>query len=373
LLNFMAIVVEAFTVIVRNATLAARYPGGVDGLGRDCPNATFCSDDHLSRIAFMVREDADAFMAQMAAKGLTPSLKQAAADVVLVTSSGGASLPCTWLELGTSGKTSIAWLSGTPPGEIRGPAGWDPNAAPLRFISPEEMKERFEFVRTQGNVDVYRDKQTGKELFTGRTRPVADEARHNELYEQATGLVQGLIHIHGQTPAVVTPERRQRLDKAIALFKEVIDINPGNWAAMWLLGKVYQALGDYPKGLEWFSRAHRTNPDQPDVAREAAIAAMDSGRPAEAIAFCRRAIEASPTDPGLRANLALALLFSGQPSEALSIAEEALRRVPSDPITAKIVAVIKQVVSGSEKCPHTMQEMQRLAARGRKPWWMFWK
>jgi tetratricopeptide (TPR) repeat protein len=370
----MAIVVEAFTVIIRNATLAAKYPGGLDGFRRDCPNATFCTDNSISRVAFMARNDADAFIAQIAARGLTPSIKQAAEEVALVTASNGPAIPCAWLELGSSGKTPVAWLSGTQQGAISAPAGWDPNAAPLRFMSPEEMKDRLEFVRSQDNMDVYRDKLTGKVLFTARTRPTGNEVRHDELYDQATTLIQGLILVHGQVPVVVTPERRERLNKAIALFKEVIDINPGNWAAMWQLGKIYQALEEYAKGLEWFSRAHRTNPDQPDVAREAAIAAMDSGRPAEAIAFCKRAIEASPTDAGLRSNLALALLFSGQPSEALQVAEEAQGRRPSDQITAKIVAVIKQVVSGSEKCPRNMQDMQRLAARVKtKAWWMFWK
>jgi tetratricopeptide (TPR) repeat protein len=138
----------------------------------------------------------------------------------------------------------------------------------------------------------------------------------------------------------------------------VVRINPANWAAMWLLGKIHQRLAEYELGLHWFSRAHRVNPDQPDVAREAAIAAMDAGRPEEAIPFCERAIEVSLDDPGLRANLALALLFSGNPVEAQRIAQEALARDPRDAITAQLVRIIEEVVGGRRPCPHHMRDLQ---------------
>ena len=65
----MAIVIEGYSVVIRNATLAARYPGGVEGYRRDCPNGSFCADEHLSRLGFMVQSDADVFVAQLAAQG----------------------------------------------------------------------------------------------------------------------------------------------------------------------------------------------------------------------------------------------------------------------------------------------------------------
>ena len=33
------------------------------------------------------------------------------------------------------------------------------------------------------------------------------------------------------------------------MFEEVIRLNAGNWAAMWMLGKVYQRLGEYADDL----------------------------------------------------------------------------------------------------------------------------
>jgi tetratricopeptide (TPR) repeat protein len=354
----MAVLIEAFSVVVRNSTLAASYPGGVEGYRQDCPNGSFCADEHLSRVGFMAQGDADHFTAQLAAKGLTPFRKGTAADVALVSSSAGPLRPCAWLELGRWGPAVIAWLAGSKPGDLHAPAGWNAER-PMQPMSPEEAKRRLELVRSEDSIDVYRDRETGQELYVGRAAPNPDvsRSRHDDLYKQGCTLIEGLILIHGEAPAELGPDARRRLGRAVGLFEEVVRINPGNWAAMWLLGKAHQRLGEYARGLDWFARAHRVNPEQPDVAREAAIAAMDAGRPAEAVGYCERAIEANPDDPGLRANLAVALLFSGKPAEARASAAEARRRDPTDEITARIVTIIDEVLAGARSCPHHVRDL----------------
>jgi tetratricopeptide (TPR) repeat protein len=355
----MAVLIDGCSVVVRNSTLAAKYPGGVEGYHRDCPNGTFCADECLSRVGFMVQSDADVFVAQLAAKGLMPYRNEAAEDVALVTPVDGPLRPCAWLELARWGDVMIAWLAGTNRGDVHAPAGWNAEQR-LQQMSSEEVKRRLEFLRSEGSLDVYRDKTTGQELYLGRTASISDQARsrHGELYRQGCSLIEGLIILDNQAPGPLDARQRQRLEDAIRLFAEVVRINAGNWAAMWLLGKVYQRLGEYEQGLQWFARAHRVNPDQPDVAREAAIAAMDLGRPEEAIPFCERAIEVSPEDPGLRANLALALLFSGKPGEARAVAQDALARDPADEITAHLAGIIEQVLGGTRPCPRHMKDLQ---------------
>jgi tetratricopeptide (TPR) repeat protein len=353
----MSVLIEGYSVVVRNATLAAKYPGGVEGYRRDCPNGSFCADEHLSRIGFMVQSDAEVFVAELAAKGLTPSRKDAAEEVALVSGWGGFLRPCAWLEIGRWGKAAIAWLAGTNRGDLHAPARWNADRS-LQYVPPEEAKRRLEFVRSEDAVDVYRDKK-GQEFYVGRVAPnrEASRARHNELYQRACGLIKGLILLHDQTPAELNAGTRQRLVDAVGLFEEVVSINPGNWAAMWLLGKVHQRLGDEQRRLEWLARSHRVNPDHPDVAREAALAAMDADQPEAAIGYCQRAIEADPDDAGLRANLAVALLFSGKPAEARAVAREALGRDPKDEITAQIVTVIDEVLAGARPCPHHIRDL----------------
>jgi tetratricopeptide (TPR) repeat protein len=307
----------------------------------------------------MARSDADVFIAGLAGKGLFPFRKDAAEDVALVAADGGHLIPCAWVELGQWGKVVIAWLAGTNRGDLHAPFGWTADKG-MRSMTAEEVKQRLEFVRSESNVDVYRDKTTGQELYVGRTAPNAnrDKNRHNELYQQGCNLIEGLILLDNRIPGILDSRSRKKLEDAIPLFVEVVEINPANWAAMWLLGKIYQRLGDYERGLGWFAWAHRVNPVQPDAAREASIAAMELGRSEEAIPFCERAIEAKPEDPGLKANLALALLFSEKPTEARTIAKEALRRDPADATTAYLARIIDEVIDGKRPCPHHAKDLQ---------------
>ena len=183
------------------------------------------------------------------------------------------------------------------------------------------------------------------------------DARHDRLYEEACGLVDGLILLDDQPTPELTAAGRTRLGGALRLFEEVVRLRPSNWAAFWLMGKVYQRLGEHGPGLECFTAAHRIRPDQSDVAREAAIAAMNLGQPEAAIGFCERAIAAKPDDAGLRANLALALLFSGRPADAAVVADDALSRSPADEITAQIVGIIREVLTGTRACPRHVRDL----------------
>ena len=180
---------------------------------------------------------------------------------------------------------------------------------------------------------------------------------HDPLYEEARSRLSPHLEYHGQKPAALVASSERDLRRGIDLLLRVLSINPKNWAAMWMAGKAHQRLREFEKAFEWFQRADEAHPGQPDVNREAAIAAMEIGRPEQALSHCRRAIEAKPDDPGLRANLALALLFSGSPREALDSAHDALKRDPSDAITKRIVGVCEKVVAGKRKCPRHAREI----------------
>src|SRR5436190_2105454 len=121
----MSVVIEAFSVVVRNSTLDAKYAGGLENYRQDCPNDSFCADECLSRAGFMARTDADFFVAQLAAKGLMPYRKGAAEDVALANASDGLLHPCPWLELGRWGKAVIAWLADTKRGDVHAPKNWN--------------------------------------------------------------------------------------------------------------------------------------------------------------------------------------------------------------------------------------------------------
>lgn len=353
----MAVLIQGFSVVVQQATLKAKYPGGLDAYREECPNSTFCADDLLARIGFMVQNDAEAFIAQLAAKGLTPFQNNACEDVALVTPVDGPLRPCQWLEVAPWGPAAMAWLAGTHRGDIHAPQGWNADRM-VRPMSAEEAREHLEFVRTDGNVDVYRDKRTGQELYTGRTNHAGENrARHDELYRRGCDLIQGLLLTDGNEPAALAEMDRRKLLEAVPLFVEVVEIHPGNWAAMWLLGKVHERLEQYERGLQWFARAHRVHPEQPDVVREAAITAMKLGWNDEAVHYCKCGVALQPDNAGLRANLALAQLLSEMPDDALETVREALRMDPMDAIAARLMDLIKDVLDGKRSCPRRIKDL----------------
>ena len=354
----MCVLIEGFSVVVRNSTLAAKYSGGIERYHADCPNRIFCADEFLTRVGFIVLGDAELYVANLAAKGLTPYRKGSAEDVALVCPDNTLRHPCSWLELGEWGRVVVGWLAGKERGNLHAPPGRNPELR-VRKMSWEEIRQQLEFIRTEGNVDVYRDKSTDEEFYVGRPADNSDkiQSHHDDLYRQASGLIDGLLILGNRGPGPLVPQHTKRLESAIPLFAEVVQINPGNWAAMWLLGKVHQRLGEHEHALAWFLRAHRLNPDQSDIAREAAITAMELGRPEEATAYCERALETNPGDPGLQANLALTFLFSGNPEAAQTVVQDALSRDPSDHITARIARIIREVLQGKRSCPRHVKDL----------------
>ena len=66
----MAVLIEAFSVIVREDAIHEKYSGGMPQFLADIPNDTHCSDGLLSRVGFMLMDDAFAFEAHLMRNGL---------------------------------------------------------------------------------------------------------------------------------------------------------------------------------------------------------------------------------------------------------------------------------------------------------------
>jgi tetratricopeptide (TPR) repeat protein len=185
----------------------------------------------------------------------------------------------------------------------------------------------------------------------------AEAEQHDALTAQGWALTKGRLFLHG------TPSRRPgwfsrwQLRRAIRCFEKALTINSEGWSSMWTLGKIHQSLGDQAAAFDWFAKAHAINPDQPDVAREASIAALDIGRIAEALALCGAALASKPSDPGLVCNLALAHCLAGQDNEAEKCAAEASGSDPSDEISANVLAFVRDVASGKKSRPKKLSEV----------------
>jgi Flp pilus assembly protein TadD len=183
----------------------------------------------------------------------------------------------------------------------------------------------------------------------------AEANRHNALTSKGWALTDGRLvlqdHEPSKRPGWYT---RWKLGRAAKCFEQALEINPDGWSSLWALGKIHQRLGDQEAAFAWFTKAHEIKPDQPDVAREAGIAALDIGRVDEALAMCRAAVACLPDDPGLVCNLALAHCLAGQDSEAERCALEAVERDPRDTVSDTVLAFVRDVSSGRRGRPSTL-------------------
>jgi tetratricopeptide (TPR) repeat protein len=119
------------------------------------------------------------------------------------------------------------------------------------------------------------------------------------------------------------------LDSSIAFVDRALALDP-NLAAAWFLGG--------------FLRAERGDPDQ-------------------AIEFFTRAMRFSPLDPEMfrmQAGMALAHLFAGRFESASSWAEKAYRDLPSFLLVAAIIAASYALAGRMEDATRVMQQVRRL-------------
>lgn len=182
--------------------------------------------------------------------------------------------------------------------------------------------------------------------------------KHNKLLKQASDLLRGEIFIDGNMPSSLKPNifARRRLQKAINLFEEVLNINPQNWAAMFGMAKALQRLGEIARAFDLMVMAHKVNPTYSEPLREAGLLAFELGNFSKGIAFTEEAIKLRPEDWTLYSNLGLGYLFIGDLDKATEVFRQSIKMNPDDLITARLLAVVSLVQTGEIPCPHSEKE-----------------
>ena len=166
----MSVLIEAISVVIRNSTLEEKYPGGLLGYRAACPNQTFCADEHLSRVGFMVPEDVGDFVARLEKIGIVPFVDDIAFEVVVVDQMIGPTTACDWIEGGRYAEGySAAWLAGTEPGDLSAPEEWTVGQSQrMTFIPLDEMEDRLLEVADEYGLTTAIDLNTGRETFIAR-------------------------------------------------------------------------------------------------------------------------------------------------------------------------------------------------------------
>lgn len=216
----MAVLVEGISVIARRDAINTKFVGGWKEFLNCIPNATLCADENLARVGFMTPQDVETFVRRLERGGLTFLNKGRAIDIAVVEQMRGPTTSVEWLEFarisleGTENKVAACWLFEEPrcgagiavPAEgikIALPDDWSYEkslSATLKEYSFEEMREKLKFLRREGNIEIYLDLLTGKEVSVGRPNFTQDIQRKQSLKE---------IHSSTQSPMPWTLDKKE--------------------------------------------------------------------------------------------------------------------------------------------------------------------
>jgi len=172
----MSVLAEGFSVIVRRSTIENDVPGGIETYGQLIPNRTFCADQYLTRVGFLDWEEANKFLARLRAFGLTHHNVDEGPDVGVLHQDEGFLGVVPWLEWHRDQTgLSIAWLTGTQPGELATPVGWSHNSA-LRYIENAEAPSRLIPLEAMPDHAAFLDSASGEVLYGLKSASASTDA-----------------------------------------------------------------------------------------------------------------------------------------------------------------------------------------------------
>lgn len=367
----MAVLIEAVSVVVRRAAVEARYAGGMQAFGKSIPNRAACGDRHLLRVGFMATRDAEAYVESLEAAGLRCRRGAEHADhdgevidVAVVSQHRGPWAAISWLKYANiesdGRKLDVCWLAGEEPGDIAVPNGWvydkSLSADGPGFMPDSAVGDRLRFLRHEGNIDVYLDLQTDRELYTARPTIAGDTA--GALNTQLRGFFQDAQAIERQGPVPPAPRwfwqkadpRYRRLNEELLPAVERIADGPGRDLplAHFTRGVILRLLHRRPDAVQAFLRARRLNPESAGVLRDLVRCLGEDGKPHDALPYAREAASLEPTDPAVLGNLAACLMQCGELAEARTTITRALELDPNDPINKRIHKMLARGGTRSE-------------------------
>lgn len=174
----MAVLAEALSVIINDKDLSgADFKDWDDFLSIVPAKQTVASDSELIRVGFMHPDDADAFIETLESKNLVHLQNGKAKDMVIVNQIYGFASECDWATFGQieieKGKVVSACAHiNTEVDKLYTPLGWTYESSlfnEFNYVPMHQVKDSMVFLRTKGNLDVYLDYDTGKEVYVGRS------------------------------------------------------------------------------------------------------------------------------------------------------------------------------------------------------------
>lgn len=344
----MSVLVEAISVVIRNDVLERRYPGGLAAYRSRCPNHTFCTDGTLARVGFMSREEVAHFVRGLARKGFVFFRDEAFVDFAVVDQTVGPTGPCPWLTFARhEDGYCLCWLAGSPPGELAHPADWTPADSQSLTLRPEENLEAdLEYLGTEANSDVFRDRATGQIQYVGGTSPVR-LGRWDDLGNRLVALGAELERavLAGASKSAGAIAIRREVERLLGEAQELRS-HSGRGAseapALHVCGVALNILGRWSEAEPLFLRVVMLRPDVPGpwLDLTCCLGAQGKVGPAEEAARC--SVARAPESELAWGNLGGALFQAGRLAEAREAVTKALTLDPANAKNLRLAARIDE-------------------------------
>lgn len=355
----MALPIEGYSVVAQ----FARIQPFLDAGSVPIPNSTALSDTHIWKCSFMAMSDARKYLQTLEKLGLNVS-RGPDPDVVLANEFDRSVEPyCEWLKMTVWEKAVIAWKEGTRLETVTAREGWDPKVGSGLVLSSMQF---LEFLRLENNVEVFRDKKTGQEVYIGRTSTPVDA-----LFQTASEIVRKHFLHPGQSP--LSGAVAQEVSQAVSTLEKVVAEVPDWWNAQWFLGKGRMALGRYDQAYEAFRHAYRIEKNIEPILRELAGACLELRRFDEAVEIAQAAVTLDPGHAELLGNLAVAFLLAGKLVPARKAIDAASKIDPNDRINQTISRVLREVETGLREQPQSLRDLTKPAQPKKRGLFSFWK
>jgi tetratricopeptide (TPR) repeat protein len=153
--------------------------------------------------------------------------------------------------------------------------------------------------------------------------------------------------------------RAGELDQAEAVFKELLDMQPGIPEAYRNLGYIYAQQKDWAKAEAAYQAALDLRPGDPDLMASMARVYKASGQTEKAKALLQQAAADNPDDAAAQFNEAILLLSEGQNEEAISAFEATLA---ADPSMAEAHYYLGTLLIGQGKVPEAIEHLEAYLA-----------
>lgn len=186
-------------------------------------------------------------------------------------------------------------------------------------------------------------------------------ARVTELMEKQQANPQSVPAALALAEAYVADGRQsaqaQPYIEALKLYRQVLDKEPENPAALRATGEINLSIGLASAAIEAFEKLLKAHPDSHDVQISLGLAYLQLGNTQQALSTLQHAVELKPGDFRALLSLALAQRVAGDEAAVIQTAEKALAAAPDD--TARdVVKRLLREMPAAEAQPGTRGEIE---------------